>query len=145
MSKLASRYGSNNMNGLQGQEYFWHSGETVNIKVRKRCKPVSEFSTKTPNTRTMPVTFSKRKETLNVSQSIKLIFSRQGWRDGSQWLRATTALREDQSPVPNPTRLQVAHSNSRGSDTLFWTPITLHTDTDTQECTQVKNKLRVLI
>lgn len=45
----------NNMTGLQGQEYFGHPGETVNIKVRKRCKPVSEFSTKTPNTRTMPV------------------------------------------------------------------------------------------
>lgn len=52
----------------------------------------------------------------------------QGWRDGSQWLRAITALREDQSPVPNPSRLQVAHSNSRGSDILFWAPITLHTD-----------------
>lgn len=34
---------------------FWHPGETVNIKVRKKCKPVSEFSTKTPNTRRMPV------------------------------------------------------------------------------------------
>lgn len=45
----------NNMTGLQGQEYFWYPGETVNIKVRKKCKPVSEFSTKTPRTRTMPV------------------------------------------------------------------------------------------
>lgn len=44
-----------NISGIQEKLYFWHPGETVNIKVRKKGKPVSEFSTKTPNTRTMPV------------------------------------------------------------------------------------------
>ena len=73
----------------------------------------------------------KRQMTKNTSN---------GAGEMAQWLRALTALPEDRVLFLAPTRCGLPIAlilQSRGTDTLFWTPWILNTH-GVEKCTQVK-------